>query len=66
MHVYSMHVVTFKTNDSKGNSTLALFVGQYISTHLYEFQAIQQVPGELAGVLGEGRGGKVDSLGQGL
>lgn len=37
-----------------------------ISTYLYVFQAIQQVPGELAGVLGEGRGGKVDSLGQGL
>lgn len=35
------------------------------STHLYVFQAIQQVPGELAGVLGKGRGGKVDGLGQG-
>ena len=64
-----MHVVTCKPNDSKGKSTFALFVGQHKvsdhSTYLYVFQAIQQVPGELAGVLGEGRGGKVDGLGKG-
>lgn len=49
-----MHVVTFKPNDSKGNSTLALFVRQFkVSDHQYPPVC---VPGDPTGAQGVGGG----------